>query len=269
MTATLVNGVEPLDPAHAIAGDDRGLHYGDGLFETALYKEGAVRFLDLHLERLRTSCTRLGIAYPEETLLRADIRAVCGSAREGVLKIVLTRGAGGRGYRPAPDLRTTRLVMLSALPPMHDRALNLRWCETRLGRNALLAGMKHLNRLEQVLAQREWQDAAIDEGLMLDTEGEVVCGTMNNLFLVSENTLVTPDLRFCGVRGVMRGEVLRIAKAIGIPARAGPLWPQDLATADEVFITNAVRGVRSVSRLDSTCWVAGPITKRIAAEVQR
>lgn len=268
MIAILVNGVAPDDPAHAIASNDRGFNYGDGLFETALYRNGTVRLLQVHLERLRAGCKRLGIAYPDESQLHAEISNVCASASDGVLKIVLTRGAGGRGYRPTADLRTTRVVALHSPVPVGAReALNLCWCETRLGRNARLAGIKHLNRLEQVLAQHEWQDPAIDEGLMLDTEGELVCATMSNLFIVSERTLMTPDLRFCGVRGVMRGEVMRIARELDIPIGEGPLWPHDLEKADEVFVTSAVRGVRAVAKIGAMHWEEGPLTRRLRAAV--
>ena len=274
MISILVNGVVPDDPARAIAGDDRGLNYGDGLFETMLYRSGCVRFLDAHLYRLASGCARLGIAGPPEAVLRDDVRKVCAGATDGVVKIVVTRGGGGRGYRPAADLCATRVVSLNAPPaPSGRQRANLRWCETRLGRNPVLAGIKHLNRLEQVLAQREWDDPAIDEGLMLDTEGELISATMSNVFIVKSGAIVTPDLRFCGVRGVMRGEVLRAAHELGIPASEAALRPYDVENADEVFVTNAIRGIRSVAALESTPestlgpkhWPPGPITQTVAA----
>ena len=276
MISILVNGVVPDDPARAIAGDDRGLNYGDGLFETMLYRGGCVRLLDAHLCRLASGCARLGIAGPPEAVLRDDIRKVCAGATDGVVKIVVTRGTGGRGYRPAADLCATRVVSLNAPPaPSGRQRANLRWCETRLGRNPALAGMKHLNRLEQVLAQREWNDPAIDpnvdEGLMLDTEGELISATMSNVFIVKCGAIVTPDLRFCGVRGVMRGEVLRAAHELGIPASEAALRPCDVENADEVFLTNAIRGIRSVAVLESTRkstpkhWPPGSITQTVAA----
>ena len=273
MIAMLVNGVALDDASGAIAADDRGLNYGDGLFETMLCQDGRVRLLDAHLQRLAGGCARLGIAATDEALLREEIRRVAAD-RSGVVKIVMTRGAGGRGYRPPADLSPTRIVSFSAPPASPTRSeLNVRWCEMRLGRNAALAGMKHLNRLEQVLAQREWNDPAIDptvdEGFMRDTEGELVCATMSNVFIVRRNEIVTPDLRFCGVRGVMRDEVLRLAREAGVAAHETALWPRDVETADEIFITNAVRGVRSVTRVDDRTWSPGPITRLIAAGVNR
>ena len=211
----LIDGRTVADPAHSLAIDDRGLHYGDGLFETARCCHGNVRLLDAHLRRLRSGCERLGIAFPDESQLRAEIVTVCGEVDDGVLKIILTRGRGGRGYRPVPDMTATRIVALHPLPIIDTTLpITVRWCDMRLGRNPSLAGMKHLNRLEQVLAQQEWRpssiaEGSIAEGLMLDTEGELVGGTMSNVFIVSGGLLITPDLRYCGVRGVMREEVLR------------------------------------------------------------
>lgn len=266
----LINGRRPDDPTQSLASDDRGFNYGDGLFETARCRDGTVNLLDAHLRRLKSGCDRLGIAYPDEATLRAEIHAVCSVAKDGVLKIVVTRGSGGRGYRPAASLEPTRVVSLHPAPPSTvDASVALRWCETRLGRNAALAGIKHLNRLEQVMAQREWDDPAIAEGLMLDTEGEVVCGTMSNVFIVNGALLMTPDLRFSGVRGVMREEVSRVARELNMVVSEEPLWPQDIEAATEVFITNAVRGIRAVASLAERCWVPGPVTQRLMAIVNR
>jgi 4-amino-4-deoxychorismate lyase len=266
--ALLINGQQPRDATHALASDDRGFHYGDGLFETARYRDGMVNLLEAHLHRLRNGCERLGIAYPDEATLRHEITVVCEAAKDGVLKITLTRGSGGRGYRPPASMQATRVIALHSLPAVDGAAVALRWCETRLGRNASLAGIKHLNRLEQVLAQREWDDPAVAEGLMLDTEGEVVSGTMSNLFIVTGATLTTPDLRFSGVRGVMRDEVLRVARGLSIAVSEEPLWPPDIDKADEIFITNAVRGIRPVASLYERQWRTGSLTQRLISGVQ-
>lgn len=261
MTPTmLVDG----QPSELIRADDRGLQYGDGLFETALLVQGCVRFLDDHLRRLFAGCARLGIAAPDAATLRSEIAQVTAGRDRGVLKIIVTRGAGGRGYRPDKMATSTRVVALHPFNPTPHRALRLRWCDIRLGRNACLAGIKHLNRLEQVLAQSEWQEGEADEGVMLDTEGEVVCATSANLFAVRNGVLVTPDLRFCGVHGVMRGQVLKAAAQLGLTASEAPLWPQDLETASEVFITNAVRGIRSVASLDSLQWNESSVATLLA-----
>lgn len=259
--AMLVNG----QPSQVIRVDDRGLQYGDGLFETALLTTSGVRFLDEHLQRLFSGCARLGIAPPDEETLRSEIAQVTAGAERGVLKVIVTRGAGGRGYRPSDALESTRVVALHPLNPLPQGALRLRWCEIRLGRNARLAGIKHLNRLEHVLAQSEWREGEADEGLMLDTEGEVVCATSANVFAVRDGTLITPDLRFCGVHGVMRAQVLKAAAKLRLTVSEGPLWPHDIETASEVFVTNAVRGIRSAVSLDSLQWSESGVAARLAA----
>lgn len=267
--SVLINGNRPKDLDHALPLNDRGFQYGDGLFETARLDQGVVRFLDAHLERLRAGCARLQIPPPEAATLRNEIATVTKNLRSAVVKVVVSRGVGARGYRPSGECSPTRIVAAYSAPEIEpDRTLHVRWCETRLGRNERLAGIKHLNRLEQVLAQSEWKDPAIDEGLMLDTEGEVVCATSSNVFIARDGMLFTPDLRYSGVRGIMRGEVLRAAAALGIAVSEEPLWPHDLEAADEVFLTNAVRGIRAVGTLDSQQWVRGPITTSLKAALR-
>jgi 4-amino-4-deoxychorismate lyase len=143
----------------------------------------------------------------------------------------------------------------------------LRWCDTRLARQPLLAGIKHLNRLEQVLAQSEWSDERVQEGLMVDTEGELIGGTASNVFVVRDGTLLTPDLRFCGVRGVMRGQVIACARRLGLPVSEEPLWPEDLQSAKEVFVTNAVRGIRPAATLGDLAWSDHAVARRLSVEL--
>lgn len=260
----LVNGTEPADPSRAIDANDRGFQYGDGLFETALVVDGGVRFLADHLLRLADGCQRLGIPTPEASVLSQEIERVTANVQRGVLKIVVTRGVGNRGYRPM-KATPTRVVAVYPAPQELQRTLTLRWCDTRLARNARLAGIKHLNRLEQVLAQAEWHDPRSDEGLMLDTEGEVVSATAANVFVVRDGALMTPDLRFSGVRGVMREQVLRAAQRLGIALNAEPLWPHHVECASEVFLTNSVRGIRSVGALGKQQWRETSIADRLRA----
>jgi 4-amino-4-deoxychorismate lyase len=268
MLAVLVDGQASIDPNRAIAVSDRGLAYGDGLFETMLLDRGKVRFLDAHLRRLAEGCRRLGIAYPGDEILKSEIASICGSHAAGVVKLILTRGAGARGYRPALGTPSTRIVSLHEAVESPS-AIRVRWCDMRLARNAALAGIKHLNRLEQVLAQAEWQDPDIAEGFMLDSEGELVCATSANVFIVRGRELLTHDLRYCGVRGIMRGEVIRLAKELGMSVREEPLRPEDLESATEVFVTNAVRGIRSVTALERFSWPCGEVARSLREALQR
>ena len=227
---------------------DRGLQYGDGLFETMALRGGRVRLLTHHLDRLKAGCRRLRIKEPSARLLRREIEKIAVGQDHGVVKLIVTRGVGERGYRPSGDERPTRILSLHALPrASHDAAaVRVRVCATRLGLNPQLAGLKTLNRLESVLARAEWADARIWEGLMRDTEQNIVCGTMTNLFLRRGSTLVTPVLDRCGVAGVMRRWVLESAAAIKLRAVERRVRWQDLAEAEELFLSNAVVGLRSI-----------------------
>ena len=225
---------------------DRGFNYGDGLFETMRVRRRGVRFLDCHLERLDEGCRRLGFAGPSRRVLRQELNVVAARRVDGVLKLVVTRGVGERGYRPTGKERATWVVSLQPLAKPAEGAVILRsarLCRLRLGVNKELAGLKTLNRLECVLARAEWQDPEIWEGLLRDTDGYLVCGTMSNLFLRSGSALMTPKLDRCGVAGVMRRWVLETAGALELRVRETRLRWNDVVKADEVFMTNAVAGV--------------------------
>jgi 4-amino-4-deoxychorismate lyase len=234
---------------------DRGLQYGDGLFETMRVRGGRVRLLRFHLERLYAGCRRLDIEGPPRTLLRRELEHAAGLRGEGVLKLIVTRGASStRGYRPTGGERCTRIVALHSLPRAvieQARApARVRLCATPIGLNPRLAGLKTLNRLESVMARAEWIDARIWEGLMRDADENIVCGTMSNLFLRRGSTLMTPMLDRCGVAGVMRRWILQAAGDLRLnPIECRISW-QDLRDADEVFMSNAVIGVRSVAAIE-------------------
>jgi 4-amino-4-deoxychorismate lyase len=233
---------------------DRGLQYGDGVFETMRVRRGRIRFLEYHLERLDAGCSRLKIAAPPIFALRRELARIAATRREGVLKLIVTRGSGRRGYRPTGRERCTRIVALHALTQAvlgsAAAPARVRLCTTPLGLNPRLAGLKTLNRLESVLARSEWSDARIWEGLMQDTDGHIVCGTMSNLFLRRGSILMTPMLDRCGVAGVMRRWILETAGSLRLRAVERRIRWQDLSAADEVFMSNAVIGLKSVGVIE-------------------
>jgi 4-amino-4-deoxychorismate lyase len=233
---------------------DRGLQYGDGLFETMRVRRRALRLLEYHLERLYAGCRRLAIAGPRPDRLRRELEGIASRRREGVLKLIVTRGCGPRGYRPSGREHCTRIVTLHALPSAAPGALpgpaRVRQCATRIGVNPGLAGLKTLGRLESVMARSEWRDSRIWEGLMRDADENIVCGTMSNLFLRRGSTLMTPVLDRCGVAGVMRRWVMETAARLQLTAVERRIRWQHLARAEEVFMTNAVAGVRSVGAIE-------------------
>jgi 4-amino-4-deoxychorismate lyase len=193
----MINGeIKELFPA-----TDRGLHYGDGLFETIAVINGRPTLWQAHMERLQCGCELLGIPLPDLQQLHEEASSLCSSEERVVLKLMITRGSGGRGYRPPQDVLSQRILFRYPWPDSPDlsHGIQLRVCQTPLACNPALAGIKHLNRLEQVLARAEWDDPAIHEGLMCDLDGRVKEGTMSNLFWVEDSQLFTPDLSRCGV----------------------------------------------------------------------
>lgn len=248
----LIDGVpgQGLDPL------DRGLHYGDGLFETVTWRGGSPRLGEFHLERLARGCDRLGLPRPAERSLLAEMTEAAG-AEAATVKVIVTRGSGPRGYRPPPAPGLRRIVfgfepVAAPAGPWHARL-----CGMRLGRNPALAGLKHLNRLEQVLARAEWSDPGVHEGLMLDDLGRVVCGTQSNLFVAAAGRLLTPRVDECGVAGVMRRAVLAWARACGLDTVEAHLTVDDLRGADEVFVTSALIGARPLASIDGSPLAGG------------
>jgi 4-amino-4-deoxychorismate lyase len=259
----LVNGIETTQ----IDIQDRGLLYGDGLFETIAIRDGRAEFLECHLNRLQRGCERLGIAMPADAVLTREIEAAMAGEHDAVLKIILTRGIGERGYRLPRKASTTRVISTTSLPqypPDHYRkGVRVRMCQTPLGENRVLAGIKHLCRLEQVMARSEWDDPAIPEGLMCNHVGDVIEGTMSNLFLVHNSTLITPDLSLCGVEGIMRSVILERASQMNMATEVRSVSLQELLDADELFICNSLIRIWPVMQLDEQGYVTGPITEKI------
>ncbi len=269
----LING-QPGDEVSAL---DRGLQYGDGLFETLAVRDGVPQLLERHLRRLADGCRRLQLPAPNAAVLTREAAQLCAGVTLALMKIIVTRGSGMHGYRVTPADpataagRATRILMLLPAPNLaaadYRNGIAVRLCRLRLGSNPALAGIKHLNRLEQVLARAEWDDPHIREGLMMDAEGALIEGTMSNVFIIRDGELLTPGLTQCGVAGVMRGLIIDTARALDIPVSESRLLPKHLDAADEVFMCNSVIGIWPVRRIDQTEFSVGPVTRRLMAEV--
>ena len=258
-------------PEGAVPLKDRGLAYGDGLFETIAVKAGQPVLLDRHLQRLDEGCRRLALA-ADSAVIRSEVLAYAAALGDGVLKLILTRGDSLRGYGINPDAAVRRILQGSP-PATYPQAygtdgIRLFPCATRLSEQPLLAGLKHLNRLEQVIARAEWQDAAHAEGLMLDMSGRVIEGVFSNLFLVSNGLLLTADLNRCGVAGVMRAEILAQAQSLGVPVAVADISLEQLQQADEVFVCNSVYGIWPVRGCAAMSWPVGPLTRKLQAIVR-
>jgi 4-amino-4-deoxychorismate lyase len=270
--AALTGGLESVridgHAAGVLAPLERGLHYGDGLFETIACLDGRPRFLERHLERLAHGCERLGIGFPGHETLEREILAVAGEATRSVVKVLLTRGAArARGYALVGSERPTRVTLRYRWdredPALARDGVRVRIATLRLGENPHLAGLKHLNRLEQVEARREWSDAGITEALMFSSSDRLVSGVMSNVFLVENSRLVTPRLDRCGVAGIMRAAVLRAARQLGIGAAEAALGAADLARAHEIFLTSTLIGVRPVREVAGRALAPGPVTRAL------
>ncbi|MEJ1228475.1 aminodeoxychorismate lyase [Pseudomonas sp. CCNWLW56] len=253
-------------PADVLSLKDRGLAYGDGLFETIAVRAGVPVLLERHLQRLEQGCQRLAL-HVDWVALSAELDAYAQGLWQGVLKLIVTRGDGLRGYAAVPSAPARRILQGSppvAYPAAHaEQGISLFPCATRLSEQPLLAGLKHLNRLEQVLARAEWGGAEHAEGLMRDTSGRVIEGVFSNLFLVCNGVLMTPDLSRCGVAGVMRAELLFQAESQGIVTQIADIGLEQLHLADEVFVCNSVYGVWPVRACGSARWSAGPLTRKL------
>jgi len=262
-----VNGV----PAERVSVRDRGLAYGDGLFETISVRHGQPRLLARHLSRLKDGCQRLTIAVDTKKL-HEEISAFAAQVVDGVAKLIVTRGDGLRGYALPQHPQPVRILLGAARPSYPvangEQGISLFPCATRLAEQPLLAGIKHLNRLEQVLARAEWESPQYAEGLVQDQSGRVVEGVFSNLFLVRGGLLLTPSLERCGVAGVMREEIIERAAHLGIQFAIRDVDYAELVTADEVFVCNSLYGIWPVCGLAEHIWPIGQLTRQLQINLQ-
>jgi 4-amino-4-deoxychorismate lyase len=253
----LVNG----QPQESISALDRGLSYGDGLFETVRLVGGRAPLWDRHVQRLLDGCERLRLPPPDPRQLWQEASQVGGDLPHAVLRVTLTRGAGERGYAPPVICKPTRIVAAFPMPVTSAQAyregLRLHLCATRLADQPLLAGIKHLNRLEQVLACAEWNDPQIAEGLLCDQRGHVISATAANLFAVIDGVTVTPSLDRCGIAGVARAAVLEALPACTVREVA----LAECLQASELFLSSSVRGILPVQAVSDTVYSPGPVTR--------
>lgn len=262
---SIVNG----EVSNGISIQDRGFNYGDGLFETIALVNQQPVFWNEHYQRLLKGCKVLGIACPAEQKLNSDIEKLTHLSPDvntAVIKIIVTRGNSERGYQYDDNLVPNVIVSLSAYPSYPssywEEGVKVKLCETRLSSQQQLAGIKHLNRLEQVLARNEWQDE-YHEGLMIDMAGNIIEAVISNVFIIKDNMVQTPLIINAGVNGIMRNIVLKLCKANGIMVVEDEISLEQVLGADEVFLTNSIMGVWPVKQINSQLYTPGLITKNI------
>ena len=277
-TSSLINGVS----ADYLNINDRAIHYGDGLFETILCSEDALLYWPQHYQRLQTSADRLKLRCPDEAVFLDDIRTLLelnetSGASAYAIKIIITRGSSDRGYVIPKKTNEKRVVLISALAADYSSLVSgellsgeLYVCKNQVSINESLAGLKHLNRLENVLARNEWNDTAKHQyidGLMLNARQQVIEGSMSNVFAVKENNLYTPDLSQSGVNGIMRDMIIDVAGRKNIQLSTVDLKLEDLYGMEEIFISNSLMGIRSANKLETSLYQQQTVTKLILAEL--
>lgn len=246
---------------------DRGLLYGDGVFRTLLAIKGKAQHWPIHYQKLQYDCAALGFICPDVELLSTQLNELLLQNPDGVVKLIITRGEGARGYAPSTRAEPTIIWDVSPLPvypaDWATHGIKARLCQLRLGKQPRLAGIKHLNRLENVLAAAEWDDTEVAEGLLMDAADNVIEGTRSNLFLVSQSKLVTPDLSRCGVEGVQRERVMAWAKQHNMPLQVRDVGLGEILHADELFVVNSIIGLWPVRELEQHRWSDFPVARRI------
>jgi len=254
-------------PQDSLSLHDRGLNYGHGLFETMRLSAGQLPLWTYHRQRLGIGADKLGIALDSprlETYLQQALEAF---PADGMIKLLLTAGVGPRGYRQQTPL-SSYVLQYFPLPTVTEaKAVRLQRCQYALPHNAQLAGIKHLNRLDQVLAAAELKDGF--DGLLLDVEGNVIEALSSNIFLFDGQGWVTPELDLCGVAGVMRRLLCEeIIPSLGQQVRVDPVAMESLINAPEVFVCNSVRGIQPVGELAGLAsWSNGLETAKVIAQL--
>jgi 4-amino-4-deoxychorismate lyase len=248
---------------------DRGLLYGDGVWETIGIINGVPQRLEWHLERLHWGLQALGITAPPDATLRQDIVAACAGQGRAVLKLIVTRGIGQRGYNPHTATESTRILQISPwaeYPAAYSlTGIRLALCETRLAHQPRLAGFKHLNRLEQVLARGEF-GSDYQEGLVRDYHDQVIEGTMSNVFIVNpDGTVSTPAVNQCGIAGVMRRYIAQTLEKMGVECHIHPLTLQNVEQAHAIFMTNSLIGLWPVREFSGKLYNIPPLLRELQA----
>ncbi|USD41976.1 aminodeoxychorismate lyase [Vibrio sp. SCSIO 43135] len=258
-----LNGIE----SEHISPTDRSFQYGDGCFTTMLVKERVIEHWPLHLRRMKKALAVLDIQEPDWEQVQQWLAMAMRPESTSGLKLHISRGEGGRGYSPAqvssPNVTISDFAFPSNYEQLARDGLALGVCNQRLGINPMLAGLKHNNRLEQVLLKAESEQLGYTDSVVLDVTGNVIETTMANLFWSDGSTLFTPSLLNSGVAGVMRQVVIDQAKAAGLVVADEDYDLDALLSAKEVFMTNSILGIAPVVQVADHHYSIGTLTRRL------
>lgn len=252
---------------------DRAFNYGDGVFETVAVHDTKMHYWSEHYHRLKLGCDRLGIKPPNENDLLNDIAKLDLSENSAVLKIVVSRGEGGRGYS-VNDVGEPNIVISKNSWPVfvesyQQEGIKVRLCQHRLIINPALAGIKHLNRLDQVLARNEWHNDDYQEGLMLDQDDYLLEGISSNLFVKINQQWITPPVKDCAVAGIMRNAVVRKMDDLGINLEQRKIHVSELSSVKEMFVSNSIWGIVPVVSCESNLFEKGDNTQQLQMGIEQ
>lgn len=256
---------------------DRGFAYGDGVFRTIKIVGGLPEHWPQHYQKLVADCAAINLVCPSAELLMSDLSQLFSADaisenNIAVAKIIITRGAGNRGYTPPAITAPMRVVLKSDMPDYPEKrfseGVNLTVCETRLAAQPKLAGIKHLNRLENVLARMEWHSPDLAEGIMLDIQSNVIECTAANIFARFDDTLITPNLQQCGIAGITRQRIIELAPTLSLKTSIEKFDLQKLVAADEVIICSSLYGAWQVKMIQQHIIKTASLAANIRAALQ-
>jgi len=261
--------ITDLDPAAQLPLDERALHYGDGLFETMLLSQGGIRFWDEHYQRLHTGAQSLAINCPDKDWLQHHLQPYINLGQQLIVKILLTRGSGGRGLQlPESCLSNLYLLHYPFDTSLINQTVKAFYSSILLPLNSQLAGIKHLNRLNYVLATDDLnKHPEYDDALLINESGQVIESIVHNLFFVRRTEVYTPDLDQSGVRGIMRQHIIKLLKRRGKTVKIGNYSRQDIESADECFLCNSVQGIRPLIKVGQRDYPIGPVTRLLQQDI--
>ena len=242
---------------------NRNFQYGDGLFETCVVNNNQILFWEKHLSRLDIGCRKLKIKNIEEEIWLKDIKKALSltSKKNCVLKLILSRGNSQRGYSYSDDILPVRVVIVSEVKNVQAKeSFSLEYASSGYHSNPNLAGIKHCNRIEQILARSSLKR---DEAIMLDENQNIISVTQGNIYFIFGQSLVTPKLDRCGVIGSRRSLILELAESIELNVEEGNVSMNDAKKADEAFISNSIMGIQSVNSIEEYQLPKRLITKQI------
>jgi len=246
---------------------DRALQYGDGIFETIPIQNRKILCIDEHLDRLEKGCERIKISIPDKSIIKNEISSLIDTNDQAVIKIIISRGQGERGYKIPDNIKPTRIISIFPWPDYSKEfsksGIKTKVCSYRYSNNSVLAGVKHLNRLEQILARGEWSDNDIAEGIVMNSDNYVIEGTMSNIFCITDKILHTPDLSLCGIEGIVRDKIINLSNKFGFKIEIKKITLDFLLNAEEIFMCNSLIGIWPVNSIDGKLFLEHKETEKI------